>query len=92
MSELAKMLCCIKDETLSKNNRVDIINNSAETVLDIINDQLCGICISPLENKTCITELKNKCQHEFCQTCVVNMVKYCKRKKIKLRCPLCRNE
>lgn len=85
MADLANMLCCIKDAALPNNNRVDIINDHDP-------DKLCGICISPLEHKTTITELKNSCKHEFCQNCVVSMVKYCKSKRITLRCPLCRNE
>ena len=81
-------LCCIKDDT----TQINKVLSELDTINIMQSDNLCGICISPLENKTCIAELKNKCAHEFCQTCVVNMVKYCKRKKIKLRCPLCRNE
>ena len=93
MAELAKMLCCIKDAALPNNNRIDIINGNLQpNINEPESDKLCGICIFPLEHKTTITELKNSCQHEFCQNCVVNMVKYCKSKKITLRCPLCRNE
>lgn len=96
MSSFIKF-CCIKDD-----NTYDSLNLSdpSGNVLPIINQtlniniiettDLCGICISPLQHKTTIMELENKCNHEFCQSCVVSLVKYNKKNNIILSCPLCR--
>ncbi len=85
-------LCCIKNDTnevnkvlpeLNKNNQISNINI-------IQSDNLCGICISSLQNKTQIMELENRCSHEFCQSCVVTLVSYSKKNNKIITCPICR--
>jgi len=79
-------LCCFKDDTNQINKGLPELN----TINIIQSDNICGICISPLENKTQIMELENICIHEFCQSCVVTLVAYSKKNKKKISCPLCR--
>jgi hypothetical protein len=85
-------LCCIKDDTIEMSKVLPEVVNSNE-ILDITiiqSDNICGICISPLQYGTTITELKNGCKHEFCQSCVVTLVRYSKDNRIVISCPLCR--
>ena len=85
-------LCCIKDDSndinkvLPENN----ITNEISNINIIQSDNICGICISPLQHKTTIMELQNRCDHEFCQSCVVTLVSYSKKSKKQITCPLCR--
>ncbi len=85
-------LCCIKDDSndinkvLSENN----ITNEISNINIIQSDNICGICISPLQYKTTIMELENRCSHEFCQSCVVTLVSYSKKNNKIITCPLCR--
>ena len=79
-------LCCIKNDSSPINKVLPQISN-----INIIqSDNICGICISSLQNKTQIMELENRCAHEFCQTCVVTLVTYSKKNNKIIRCPICR--
>lgn len=85
--------CCIKDDSTDINKLLPEVMNSIDEIsnINIIqSDNICGICISPLEHKTQIMELENKCNHEFCQSCVVTLVSYNIKNKKQINCPLCR--
>ena len=89
---LLNRLCCVKDDTNDVNKILpeNSITNEISNINIIQSDNLCGICISPLQYGTTITELKNGCKHEFCQSCVVTLVRYSKDNRIVISCPLCR--
>lgn len=85
-------LCCIKDDSNDINKSLPEVMNSTEisNIAIIKCDNICGICISPLQHKTTIMELENKCTHEFCQSCVVTLVRYSIKNNKQITCPLCR--
>jgi hypothetical protein len=54
--------------------------------------QECGICLENIENATCVTSNNGMCHciHQFCQKCVVELVKGLTDMGRPITCPLCR--